>query len=145
MKYNLPKFLADRIIPEQYRRWLARKAAAHCKRDRKRVTGPIALADYKERIHRAVCASNGIDWYTGEELQWELVSKYNNDESRRGRTGYKAGFARLPTVDHVTGEDGQYEFVICGWRTNDAKNDLSLSEFLHVCRLVLSKHGSRDG
>lgn len=47
----------------------------------------------------------------------------------------------MPTVDHVVRASGGWDFVICGWRTNDAKNDLSLAEFLAVCRLVIARHG----
>jgi len=141
-KYNLPDFLTGKLMSEQYQRWLSRKAQAHCKRDRRRNSEhSFQLADYKQRIHEAVCKSNGIDWYTGETLNWKLISTYNNDESKLGRSTYKAGFALLPTVDHVLKEKGKYEFVICGWRTNDAKNDLSLKEFLELCRLVLLRHG----
>jgi hypothetical protein len=52
-------------------------------------------------IHRAVTASNGRDEYTGETLDWSLLSRYNNDESEEKRRHYKASFALLPTVDHI--------------------------------------------
>ena len=144
VRYELPAFLGGRITKEQYRRWLQRKSATHCKRDRKRhPERKIALAHYKRLIHEAVTASNGFDWYTGEALSWELISTYNNEDSRSGRSTYKAGYALLPTVDHVT-IDGGYRFVICGWRTNDAKNDLSLKDFLTLCRLVVDRHSSTE-
>ena len=28
--------------------------------------------------------SNGIDAYTGRKLRWDLISKYDNDESKTG-------------------------------------------------------------
>jgi hypothetical protein len=141
--YPLPAFLVDRISREQYIRWLQRKAEAHVKRDRLRSPAvPITVSGYKQQIHAAVAASNGVDWYTDEALEWEKISTYNNDQSKLHRSVYKAGFALLPSVDHVLGEEGRYDFVICGWRTNDAKNDLSLPDFLHVCRKVLAKHGA---
>lgn len=68
-------------------------------------------------IHNAVCASEGLDFYTGESLEWEKISSYSNDESKAARSVYKASLARLPTADHVLLEDGRYDFVICGWRT----------------------------
>jgi len=86
----------------------------------------------------------GTDWYTGEQLEWEKIGTYSNEESRANRSRYKAGLALLPTVDHVLGEDNVYDFVICGWRTNDAKNDLNLKEFLDVCRKVVARHGSAN-
>jgi hypothetical protein len=69
-----------------------------------------------------------------------LVSTYSNAESKAGRTAYKSQFALLPTVDHVPGADGEYDFVICAWRTNDAKNDLSHDEFVALCRRVVDYH-----
>jgi hypothetical protein len=65
-------------------------------------------------------------------------------DSPLGRTGNKAGFALLPTVDHVPCEDGQYDFVICAWRTNDAKADLGHEDFIALCRRVVA-HADRSG
>jgi len=143
-KYGLPTFLAGIIELSQYRRWLERKAAAHCKRDRHRhPERSIVLSDYKMRIHEAVCSSGGIDWYTGEPLHWEMLSKYNNEESKAGRSIYKSKFALLPTVDHVSAASGKYDFVICGLRTNDAKNDLDLKSFIALCQRVIARHGAQ--
>jgi hypothetical protein len=142
LQYKLPEFLAGRLTRAQYARWLARKAAAHVKRDRVRRSPKIQLADYKQQIHAAVIACDGFDCYTGEELNWELISTYSNQDSKAARSKYKAGLALLPTVDHVAREDGSYDFVICGWRTNDAKNDLSSAEFVELCRRVILWHDS---
>ena len=140
--YKFPPFLDGRVTKQKYQNWLGKKAAAHAKRDRKRLTSPVVLSLYKRMIHDAVCASDGLDWYTGEALNWEKIGTYNNDESKAGRSHYKARLALLPTADHVLGEDGVYDFVICAWRTNDAKNDLNLLEFLDVCRKVVAHCGS---
>jgi hypothetical protein len=140
-KHQIPRFLEGIIAPEAYRRWLYRKAAAHVKRDRKRVPDALTGSRYRDQIHAAVCESGGLDWYTGEKLAWQLISTYDNEASKLGRSDYKKKFALLPTVDHVKTNSG-YEFIICGWRTNDAKNDLDLNEFLSVCRMVIAKHGS---
>jgi hypothetical protein len=142
--YEFPPFLNGRVTKQKYNTWLAHKAKAHVKRDRKRLSSTVTTSDYKQKIHRAVCTSGGIDWYTGENLEWEKISTYDNDESKTHRSHYKAGLALLPTVDHVSGEGNVYDFVICGWRTNDAKNDLNLQEFLDVCRKVLARHGSAN-
>ena len=140
-KYQLPEFLQGEIDLTRYRRWLERKAAAHCKRDRRRYAeSAVILADYKQRIHEAVCKSHGHDWYTGEMLRWDLLSKYDNEDSRAGRATYKSEFALLPTVDHMMAGNGPYEFVICSWRTNDAKSDLSHEEFLALCCRVIEHH-----
>ena len=93
-------------------------------------------------IHQAVYKSGGLDAYTGEALDWNLISVYNNEESRKGRRVYKKKFAKLPTVDHVGDGTGSADFVICGWGTNDCKNDLPRAEFIELCRAVLA-HSDR--
>jgi hypothetical protein len=47
----------------------------------------------------------------------------------------------LPTVDHVNDGLGPADFRICAWRTNDAKNDQSLDEFVALCRRVIDYQG----
>jgi hypothetical protein len=140
-RHALPQFLNGRVDPLVYERWLARKAAAHLKRDRKRGYEGISGSQYRDQIHQAVLESEGQDSYTGEELDWTLLSKYNNEKSIEGRHTYKAGFALLPTVDHVESARMNFGFRICGWRTNDAKHDLSHHEFIELCKLVLKKAG----
>ena len=137
----MPDFLADSVSAEAYERWLARKAAAHVRRDRRRDQIGVTVSLYKEAIHQAVVLSQGKDAYTGEFLHWHLISKYNNDESKNGRHRYKAGFALLPTVDHVSAGATEASFRICAWRTNDAKNDLSVEDFLNLCQRVLVHAG----
>jgi hypothetical protein len=143
-RYELPAFLKGKIEEETYIRWLRRKAAAHVKRDRKRCTYEIMGEHYRFLIHKAVTGSRGRDHYTGEDLHWELLSTYDNEASRADRSTYKATLALLPTVDHVSGADGRYDFVICAWRTNDAKNDLSHDEFVGLCRRVVAYHKQRQ-
>jgi hypothetical protein len=141
-KYQLPDFLATVLSQASYDRWLQRKAAAHVHRDRKRGNATATIEAYKLAIHRAVANSCGYDYYTGELLDWSLVSTYNNDESQSDGRRYKAGFALLPTVDHVGDGLGDAEFKICAWRTNDAKNDLPHSEFVELCRRVIAHFDS---
>jgi len=124
-----------------YERWLARKAAAHLKRDRKRGYENISGAAYRDAIHEAVVRSGGKDVYTGEELDWSLISTYNNDDSEFGKHGYKASFALLPTVDHIESSISKSGFCICSWRTNDAKHDLSHQAFINLCKMVLEHAG----
>ncbi len=137
----MPRFLAEVISAEVYEGWLARKAAAHVKRDRKRLQIGVTQSLYKEAIHWAVVLSDGRDAYTGEDLHWKLISTYRNEESKAGRHGYKTGFALLPTVDHVSAGATEASFKICAWRTNDAKNDLSHPAFIELCKMVLSHEG----
>ena len=143
-KHTLPPFLKSVVTPEAYERWLSRKAAAHVKRDRKRGHS-CAGAAYKEAIHAAVLVSGGRDAYTGEELRWDLISTYKNEDSQKGRHAYKAGFALLPTVDHVSSSSTEASFRICSWRANDAKNDLSVDDFMELCRKVLVHAGYQVG
>src|SRR5260370_38291022 len=136
--FELPPFLNDVVNRDAYVRWLQHKAKAHIKRDRKRGNTCGSVSEYKRAIHQAVCVSNGIDAYTGEVLAWNLISTYNNDESKQGRRSYKAKFALLPTVDHVSDGTGAADFKICGWRTNDAKGDLLLEDFVALCSRVIN-------
>jgi hypothetical protein len=136
-----PAFLEGRVTADAYRRWLARKAVAHVRRDRRRSFDGVTVAVYLDAIHGAVVASVGRDCYTGEELDWHLISQYDNDKSKEGRHRYKAGFALLPTVDHVEASSLSASFRICAWRTNDAKHDLSVDGFLTLCGKVLAHAG----
>jgi hypothetical protein len=139
-KYAVPTFLSGQVSQESYERWLRHKAQAHVKRDRKRGNKTAIGEVYRGAIHQAVIQSNGRDVYTREELDWSLLSKYDNDQSKEHGRRYKHKFALLPTVDHVGDGTGVADFKICGWRTNDAKHDLMLSEFLSVCKAVLRHH-----
>ena len=138
--FHLPTFIENHFTREQYVRWLQRKAEAHIRRDRKRGNTGGSVSEYKRAIHQAVCLCAGHDAYTGEMLDWHLLSTYDNTQSRLGRRGYKARFARLPTVDHVGDGTGPAEFKICGWAVNDAKGDLSYVEFVHLCQRVVSAY-----
>lgn len=136
-KYELPTFLEGTLTQERYERWLRHKARAHVKRDRRRGNAGATGAEYLVAIHRAVVESGGHDFYTGEALDWYLAGTYDNERSLVGRRGYKAGFALLPTVDHVDDGLGPADFKICAWRTNAAKNDLVHEEFVALCRRVV--------
>ncbi len=140
-KHSMPPFLEDVIKPEAYERWLERKAAAHVKRDRKRAQSDVTPSLYKEAIHAAVTLSEGHDAYTGELLDWKLISTYNNEDSRAGKHSYKSSFALLPTVDHISAGATEASFRICSWRTNDAKSDLSFEGFIELCQKVLTHAG----
>jgi hypothetical protein len=142
-KYQLPRFLEGVITQAHYERWLHRKAMAHVKRDRKRGSEDATNEQYKLAIHRAVENSQGRDAYTNEPLDWTLLSAYDNDESKEQRIGYKKKFALLQSVDHLGSQTGPIEFKICGWRTNDAKNDLTYQEFVDLCRKVIDADNHR--
>lgn len=140
-KYALPGFLVGIVDQATYLRWLTRKAQAHVKRDRQRDNSTAIGEAYRVAIHAAVMVGGGRDAYTGEALDWTLLSRYDNLESSEGGRTYKHGFAKLPTVDHVGDGLGPANFKICGWRVNDAKHDLDIPAFLAVCKAVLEHHG----
>ena len=76
-----------------------------------------------------------------KHLHWHLISTYRNEDSKAGSYEYMAGFALLLTVDHVAAEATKANFRICAWRTNAAKNNLSLEALLEVCVKVLQYAG----
>ena len=137
-KYQIPKYLERMVAQKDYEKWLVRKAASHVRRDRGRGNKLAINEIYKIAIHKAVCESKGKDAYTGEELDWSLISKYNNKQSKKHGRKYKKRFALLPSVDHVGEGIGPARFKICSWRTNDSKNDLSYHEFLKLCKKVIT-------
>ena len=140
-KYQLPSFLSGQLTQEVYERWLRRKSQEHVRRYRRRGNETANGEAYRDAIHSAVVESDGRDSYTGEELDWSLISQFNNDSAKELKGDYKHGFALLPTVDHVGNRIGAAEFKICGWKTNDAKNDLDMPTFLDLCRVVLEYNG----
>jgi hypothetical protein len=107
------------------------------KRDAKRGNPTCTNDSYRQAIHAAVMAGGDRDVYTGEPLRWDLIRTYDNTESQAGRREYKQQFALLPTVDHLDEGLGEPKFAICGWRTNDCKNDLTFEELAEFCRMFL--------
>jgi hypothetical protein len=142
-KYQLPDFLSTTLTPTSYEKWLRGRAAAHVKRDKKRGNTTATNEAYKIAIHRAVIQSGGQDHYTGERLDWLLVGRYSNAESKAGGRRYKATLSLLPSVDHVGDGLSEADFKICAWRTNDAKSDLTHLEFISLCRRVVTHFDQR--
>lgn len=135
--YTVPE-CKNKCEQKPYVRWLQRKAVAHVKRDRGRFElNSCTVAGYKAAIHKAVTDGGDRDYYTGEVLDWRLISTYRNAASLEGKTKYKKSFALLPTVDHTVDEHGNLKFVICSWRMNDMKNDMSDAELYEMCERVL--------
>ena len=134
----MPDCIKGQCDQKKYSHWLHAKANAHVRRDRKRFgKDSCTVSKYKAAIHAAVCAGGDLDHYTGEILDWHLVSTYKNASSGEGKTKYKSQYALLPTLDHALDKDGKLAFVICSWRVNDAKSDLTEAEFYYLCELVL--------
>ncbi|CAK6692107.1 hypothetical protein OGCDGJMD_01166 [Cyanobium usitatum str. Tous] len=124
--------IAARIYPG----WVQRKAVTLCKRDQKR-GGSSNVQEYRIAIHNAVVTSGGLDHWTGEQLDWHLIGTYDNREAEAGRGAHKKQYALLPTIDHRSNLP-EPDFVICAWRTNDAKHDMTPEELVEFCRRVLA-------
>lgn len=142
-QYQFPLCLTGQCEPSVYGRWLGRKAVAHRKRDRKRGNAAATIEAYKIAIHTAVELSGGRDAYTGRALRWDLISTYDNEQSKAGKRAYKQSFGDWPSVDHVGDGLGAPHFQICVWRTNDAKNDLSYEDVIALRRHIIAHHDSR--
>ncbi len=138
IQYPLPSNLQGKCKQEDYTHWLRWKAHAHVKRDTKRGNRTASAASYRDAIHRAVCKGGDRDAYTGRPLRWDLIRKYNNKDSKKGKRAYKKRFADLPTVDHEDDGLGKPKFKMCSWRTNDCKNDLTVRELLRFCEQFLA-------
>ena len=140
--YEIPDFVKESGVSQKaYKTWLDHKARAHEKRDSKRrPEKDISIEDYKKAIHEAVMLSGGIDAYTKERLAWDLISKYENTEAANQGLVYFKKFELLPTVDHEDSSARSASFKICGWRTNDCKSHLTLSELKEFCKKILDNN-----
>ena len=139
-KYQLPENI--RINQITYEKWLAKKAKSIRKRNKiKDKIEKYSTENYKIAIHKAVCESAGKDFYTGEKLDWSLISKFDGKEAKKDGIKYIKKFALLPTVDHYTNRNN-LDFVICSWIVNDAKSHLSHDEFISLCKKVI-KHSEK--
>jgi hypothetical protein len=144
--YGVPKCIKSQCAQKPCSRWLHRKAVAHVCRDRKRFgIESCTVAAYKAAIHRAVEQGGDRDFYSGEVLDWRLISTYRNAASIEGKSKYKKSLALLPTVDHTLDEHDKPKFVICSWRMNDMKNDLTDAELYELCERVLRHRGNGRG
>jgi len=121
---------------QTYPGWVQRKAVTLSKRDQKR-GGSGNVQQYRLAIHQAVVASQGRDHWTGERLDWDLIGTYDTREAGGDQGEHKRQYAMLPTIDHHSNQP-ESDFVICAWRTNDAKHDMSPHELLEFCKAVLN-------
>lgn len=142
--YRVPDCIQGVCDQKKYSKWLKAKAAAHVRRDRKRFKNAVCtVSAYKGAIHEAVTEGGHRDYYTGEVLDWSLISTYRNAAAVEGRVRYKKSFALLPTVDHTLDEQGKLKFVICSWRVNDMKNDMPDEELYKLCDQILKHRSAR--
>jgi hypothetical protein len=136
--YTLPPFLEGRVTPTDYLHWLNQKSANEHRRDL-RLKRPIALVNskamYKKKIHQAVWDKGEIDPYTGDKLNWELISRQTPSTKYGFINNFLNNFALLPVIDHVGTED--LEFEICSWLINECKTCLTPDEFMGICKKVV--------
>ena len=129
---------------DKFSKWVMKKGYSLYQRDRKRakVEFKYTYTDYHSKICDAIqnIPNAGEDCYTGEKLAWDLIGQYDNSKAKQGGKKYKRKFALMPTLDHINAE-AKPEFVICSWRMNDAKNDLSEFAFTKLCIRFLRKKG----
>lgn len=125
---------------EEFKGWLECRARSLHKRDKNKTKGTFSfsLSDYCCAICNSILAMKfcSQDAYTGENLDWSCIGKYNNEDARLGGKQYKKRFAMMPTVDHIHAEP-KPEFIICSWQTNDIKNDMTLDELKKWCEVFL--------
>jgi hypothetical protein len=143
-KWTIPDCLKPKVSDEDaFRTWLHRKAMSVRKRDRKRNVPVLSLSVMKQAIVSAIERSNGRDFYTGETLDWHLISKWVGSEEGTSANDYRRKFWMLPSVDHDFTDPAKPAFHICSWRMNDSKNDQSIVEFLQLAARVQTHKGGR--
>ena len=141
--WTIPDCLKPKVSDENiFRKWLHRKAMSIRNRDRKRNVPVLSLSLMKQAIVSAIERSNGHDFYTGEPLDWHLISKWVGSEEGTSANDYRRKFWMLPSVDQDFTDASKTAFHICSWRMNDSKNDQSIAEFLQLAAKV-QKH--REG
>lgn len=142
IKYKLPEFLKNVVYRNKYANWLGLKAKFYVKRDRNLGNDDASVEEYKQALHAAVCASNGLDDYTGQGLRWDLLGQHVNSYKDD-----KKELDQAPSADRVGDARSDPEFKICARVTNNAKGSLSEQDFLDLCRHVVDHarraHSSR--
>jgi hypothetical protein len=143
--YALPPFLLGVISQKDYCDWLQRKGHNLRQGDTK-LKRPYAKENtvmvYKQKIHQAVLDGGEFDPYTGEKINWGLISKEKNLKKGDYIDNYLNRYAMYPAVDHII--PGEFEFEICSWISNESKSSMTPDEFVDFCRKVVSFRGPRD-
>lgn len=140
LKYPKPSFIP--VTQSEYQNWLSRKSKSIVSRFLKKDNKKMKLEEVKIKVHEAIYKSDGVDFYTGEKLDWHLIGKYDGKKAKEGGLEYHRKFALLPAIDHYQNRK-LLDFVVCGWTVNDAKNYLSHVEFVELCRKVLRHYDNK--
>ena len=93
---------------------------------------------YKQKIHQAVLDGGEFDPYTGEKINWGLISK---EKTLKKGNFIDSGYAMRPAVDHINPEE--FGFEICTWISNESKSCMTSDQFVDFCRKVVSFRGQR--
>jgi hypothetical protein len=140
--YMLPPFLQGVVSLKDYRDWLDHKANHLWVRDNK-LNRPCAkenpIRAYKQKIHQAVIDGGEFDPYTGEKINWELISKVKTLKREEYVNDFLNANAMLPAVDHINPEE--FGFEICSWISNESKSCMTPEEFVGFCQKVVSFRG----
>jgi hypothetical protein len=143
VKFFLPPDLEGVITESSYRWWLRKKSLSVCNRDKKDKR-PCARnatrAVYAEKMHEAVCRNPRNDPFTGEELRWDLIRKYDPKQVSKDRDYFRK-FSLLPSIDHTIPDATDLEFELCGMQMNRCKAGLTPSEFIALCRKIAAYRG----
>lgn len=139
-KYQLSSEI--KMDQDFYEKWLKNKAQSMRRRNRRgHNTDDTSLEQYRNAIHHAVCVSKGLDFFTGDKLDWSLLRRWNNNDAKKFGLDYIKKFANLPTIDHYGGRK-KNNFVVCSWIVNDSKSHLSHADYVKLCKKVVS-HSKR--
>jgi hypothetical protein len=143
--YLLPPFLQGVISVKDYRHWLELKGHNLRRRDlnlKRLFAKENSFAVYKQKIHQAVLDGGGLDPFTGEKLDWGLVSKKNELKKDGYVNNYLNTYALYPAVDHIIPEE--FEFEICSLISNQCKSSLTPEEFVGFCGRVVNFRGQAE-
>jgi hypothetical protein len=146
VKFFLPSALEGVITESAYRWWLRKKSLSVCNRDKKDKR-PCALsatrAVYAEKIHEAVCRNPRNDPFTGEELRWDLIRKYDPKQVSKDRDYFRK-FSLLPSIDHTNPDATDLKLEVCSLFVNECKNNLNADEFVGMCKKVVVFRGGPE-
>lgn len=95
--------------------------------------------EYCRVLHAAVRRSEGLDYYTGEVLDWSLIATLSPKPTGRKDMVRCGG---RPSVDHYAGP-GYPDYKLCRADTNHAKAYLGHGSFVALCRKVVA-HADRQ-
>jgi hypothetical protein len=139
--HPLPSTLAGVITQEAYDKWLSGKVLDLFWKDNRRhmpYAKPGGEDLYREKIGEALAENALIDPFTGDKLDWSLISKWppppGGDKLKE--------FDLLPTVDHKDPCSPTLDFEICSRKTNLSKSCLTPTEFVALCKKIFDHQGS---